>query len=354
MAAGAHRSVLASLGLAEGPLGGATALVYRLVEGAAQAVGLGVDTALGTLAPLLEAGDAAPGTPEREAVLAALNGVLGDRLAAEGNPLATAMTLRRDGEATGRALLLVHGLCMNERQWRREREGAVVDHGADLAAAFGFTPVAVRYNSGLPVARNGRELAERLEGLVAAWPVALNELSVLAHSMGGLVVRAAVHHAQLEGMVWPARLKRLVFLGTPHHGAPLERAGSGLDAILGSTPWSAPFARLGALRSAGITDLRYGKVREGEAADDPLPLPAGVACFAIAGTLSSRRRALADALVGDGLVPLDSALGRHADPARCLDIPNTRQWIATRTGHLGLLGSPEVGRKLAAWLGPAD
>jgi hypothetical protein len=191
-----------------------------------------------------------------------------------------------------------------------------------------------------------------LEETLAAWPAPQAELSILAHSMGGLVARSAIHHALALGLAWPARLKRVVFLGTPHHGAPLERAGSGLDALLGSTPWSAPFARLGALRSAGITDLRFGNVLDaGEG--DSVPLPEGVACFAIAGTLSTRRRPLADALVGDGLVPLDSALGRHADPARCLDIPNTRQWIATRTGHLGLLGSPEVGRKLAAWLGPA-
>jgi hypothetical protein len=229
----------------------------------------------------------------------------------------------------------------------------VTDHGADLAAAFGFTPLYLRYNTGLPVARNGRELAAMLEETLAAWPAPQAELSILAHSMGGLVARSAIHHALALGLAWPARLKRVVFLGTPHHGAPLERAGSGLDALLGSTPWSAPFARLGALRSAGITDLRFGNVLDaGEGG--PVPLPAGVACFAIAGTLSTRRRPLADALVGDGLVPLDSALGRHADPARCLDIPKARQWIATRTGHLGLLGSPEVGRKLAAWLGPAD
>ena len=61
-------------------------------------------------------------------------------------------------------------------------------------------------------------------------------------------------------MRWPARLDDLVFLGTPHHGAPLERAGNWVDLLLGATPYAAPFARLGKLRSAGITDLRHGNL----------------------------------------------------------------------------------------------
>ena len=127
-----------------------------------------------------------------------------------------------------------------------------------------------------------------------------------------------------RGLDWPQSLKNIVFLGTPHHGAPLERAGNWIDVILGSTPYSRPFAKLGQLRSAGITDLRYGHVLEptGKAmtvfrrkpdSRQPVPLPKGVACYTVAATPARQRSLLADRLVGDGLVPLHSALGQHDD-----------------------------------------
>jgi hypothetical protein len=155
-----------------------------------------------------------------------------------------------------------------------------------------------------------------------------------------------------------------VFQGTPHHGAPLERAGHGVDLLLASSPHTAPFARLGKIRSAGITDLRHGHVLDAdwqgrdrfESPDDhrvPLPLPEGVACFAVAATLAGQRGLLADRLTGDGLVPLSSALGQHDDPARRLVFAKGSQFIAWRTGHLDLLSSDKVAAQLLAWLRPA-
>ena len=154
-----------------------------------------------------------------------------------------------------------------------------------------------------------------------------------------------------------------MFLGTPHHGAPLERAGNRVDVILGSTPWTAPFARLGHLRSAGITDLRYGHVVDEDwqghnrfhrkpDTRQVVPLPEGVACYAVAATLAPRRSHVADRLLGDGLVPLHSALGHHDDPRRTLEFPKASQWIAYRTTHIGLLSSPEVSRRIVHWLTP--
>ena len=37
---------------------------------------------------------------------------------------------------------------------------------------LGYTPLYVRYNSGRHISENGRDLAEQLERLVAAWPAA--------------------------------------------------------------------------------------------------------------------------------------------------------------------------------------
>lgn len=55
-------------------------------------------------------------------------------------------------------------------------------------------------------------------------------------------------------------------------------------------------------------------------------------------------------LVGDGLMPLDSALGRHPDPRYALRIPAKHQWVALKTNHLQLQTSPEVYERVKAWL----
>jgi hypothetical protein len=132
--------------------------------------------------------------------------------------------------------------------------------------------------------------------------------------------------------------------------------------VLGATPYVAPFTRLGKLRSAGITDLRHGNLldedwvgrdRFARGADrrQPVPLPEGVRCFAAAASLSTPGGALADRVLGDGLVPLDSALGRHADPLRTLAFAQDRQWVGEGMGHLELLNRPEVYAQLKRWLG---
>ena len=375
---GVHQSVLGSMGLPGGTepgrTRGLTGMVYQGIHGITRLVDQGLQAGLLRIEPLLDrvmtGADTGVPAAEREAVLAALNGVMGDRLAADNNPLAIRMALRRGGRpidlsspdalqgVTGQLLLLVHGLCMNDLQWER----AGHDHGTHLAHERGYTPIHVHYNTGLHTSVNGRELAGRIEALLAAWPVPLQAFSVLAHSMGGLVVRAACHEGTEAGHRWPAQLQRMVLLGTPHHGAPLERAGHWVDLLLGSTPFSRPFARLAQLRSAGITDLRYGHVRETDWQGHdrfrrrpdqrtPLPLPAGIDCFAVAATLAPRRSRVADRLLGDGLVPLHSALGQHADPARTLAFPGPNQHLAFRTGHMDLLNDAGVARQLVQWLG---
>ncbi len=374
---GVHRSVLGSMGLpggqAAGRTRGLTGLVYQGIRGVTRLVDVGLQAALLRLEPFLDrtADATAPLPPEREAVLAALNGVMGDRLAADNNPLAVAMELRQQGrpidlaalsasgQATGKVLLLVHGLCMNDLQWQR----AGHDHGALLAHELDYTPVYVRYNTGLHTSTNGRELAGRIEALLAAWPVPVEEFTVLVHSMGGLVMRSACQHASEVGQSWLKHLNKLVFLGTPHHGAPLERAGNWVDVVLGSTPWSRPFARLGQLRSAGITDLRYGHVQDADwqghdrfrrSPDrrQALPLPSGVACFTVAATLARQRSPLAERLLGDGLVPLSSALGQHELPEHSLAFAKSRQLVVYGVGHLQLLDSPRVAQQLVKWLTP--
>lgn len=373
IAEGVHQSVLGTMGLPGGSEAGRarglTGLVYQGIRGVTRLVDASLQAALLRLEPFLERrGVGTAPSPEREAVLAALNGVMGDRLAEDGNPLALSMELRQQGreidlvalrasgQASGKVLLLLHGLCMNDLQWLR----AGHDHGAHLAQALGYTPVYVRYNTGLHTSMNGQELADRIEALLADWPVPVQELSVLVHSMGGLVARSAFQQAVQAGLQWPGQLRKWVFLGTPHHGAPLERAGNWVDVILGSTPWSRPFARLGHLRSAGITDLRYGHVQEADwqgrdrfrkspDARHHLPLPAGVACYTVAATLARQRSPLAERLVGDGLVPLRSALGQHDQAERTLEFPKTHQHVVYGVGHMALLEDAQVAQQLVRW-----
>jgi pimeloyl-ACP methyl ester carboxylesterase len=174
---------------------------------------------------------------------------------------------------------------------------------------------------------------------------------ILAHSMGGLVARSAVQFATAAGHAWPARLSQLVFLGTPHHGAPLERGGSWVDLLLGVSPYPAPLGRLGMLRSAGITDLRHGFVRDEdwqgrdrfERTGDrraPAPLPPAVECHAIAGGR-------------DLLVPVASALGRHRDPDKTLAIPEAHCFVGEGMNHFDLLDQAAVYERVRAILTPA-
>ena len=368
---GMHTTIASGPAVLGKPLSGparvVNGLVYGAIRGVTRLVGSSIESALTPLAPLL--GESAPG-PEREAVLAALNGVLGDYLAETENPLAIEMSLRHDGQpldldeealraalphASGKLLVLVHGSSMNDLQWHRHGH----DHGAVLARDLGYTPIYLRYNSGLHVSTNGRELDALLERLVSGWPVPLDELVILAHSMGGLVARSACHYG--DAHAWRQKLTKLVFLGTPHHGAPLERGGNWVDVLLGVSRYSAPLARLGKLRSAGVTDLRFGNVldehwagrdrfaRVGDTRGE-LRLPEGVQCYAIAGTTSLEGGSNP---FGDGLVPVDSALGRHAASHLALDFPEARQWVGHGIAHLDLLSRPEVYAKLRAWLSPA-
>ncbi len=348
---------------------GITRLVYESIRGVIGLVGHGLDMLLAGLEPLLGERSTWPG---RETLLAALNGVLGDYLAASNNPLAITMRLRRGGIALprersqlaaaipqpgGRVVVLLHGLCMNDLQWKRKGH----DHGAALARDLAYTPVYLHYNSGLHISTNGRAFAELMETLAQLWPVPLTELVLIGHSMGGLVARSACHYGALARQQWVRHLHKLIFLGTPHHGAPLERGGNWVDTLLSISKYSAPLARLGKIRSAGITDLRFGNLvdedwtkhdrfeRSGDVRA-AVPLPEGIACYAIAGTTGEKAGDLSDRLIGDGIVPLASALGHHKNPRLALTFDESRQWVARGINHLDLLSRAEVYAQIRRWL----
>ncbi len=355
------------------PARGITGFVYRSIRGITRKVGGGVDSLLSVVTPETLPDDV---SEQREILVSVLNGVVGDYLVATSNPLRIPMRLRRDGialdlqsdalaasipEASGKILVLAHGLCMSDLQWRRRGH----DHGERLADEFGFTPLYLHYNSGLHISSNGHEFSEKLEALIAAWPVPVEQLVIVGYSMGGLISRSACEDARRTGKTWIGHLRDLVFIGTPHDGSPLERTGNRLDAILGSSPYTVALSRLGKVRSAGITDLRHASLDDMDWQDhdrfhnlqtrgEALPLPEGVRCYAIAGSLGKKSGALSERLAGDGLVPPHSALGMSRNPKRQLGLPESRRTIFYKTNHLDLLASKDVYSRLVSWFEEAS
>jgi pimeloyl-ACP methyl ester carboxylesterase len=342
-------------------LSGISGLVYRNIRNVTQQVGKSIDA---PLAAISKAFASQPDSRSTQALLAALNGVLGDYLIDSDNPLAIPMHFRREGHvlndnqlrelikhSNGKLLIMVHGLCMNDLQWYQEDH----DHGAELAKESAMGVIYLHYNTGRHISDNGKQFASLLASLVDLSDRHL-EINILAHSMGGLVSRSAFHVAQNSGHKWLKLLNKVVFLGTPHHGADLEKAGNWIDLILGAHSYTVPLARLVKVRSAGITDLRYGNVQESdwhttdrfEFSGDkrsPLPLPDNIKCFVVA---TSAQENIKHPL-GDGLVRIKSALGEHQDPALDLHIPEIRKWVGTHINHIQLLSDPKVYQVLNSW-----
>jgi len=349
-------------------IAGTTSAAYGIVRAITRLVSGGIDA---MLSPLSSTPGELHSTPEREAMLAAVNGIVGDHLVATQNPLAIPMRLRRYGrplplerrhlvaaiaQPGSKLLVQVHGLCMNDLQWARYGH----NHGTALAAELGWTPLHLHYNTGLHVSTNGRAFAALLEALVDQWPAPVRELAIIGHSSGGLLARSAHHYGTAAGHGWPKYLRRLVFLGTPHHGSALERGGNWVNILLGLTPYSAPLARIASIRSAGITDLRYGNLldEDWQGTDRfhhtgdlrrPLPLPTGVRCFAMAANMG-RNRGKPGQHFGDGLVSIDSALGRHKDSRHALLFQKSRQWVGHGMSHWDLLSHPAVYQQIRKWL----
>ncbi|MFW5815971.1 MAG: lipase family alpha/beta hydrolase [Wenzhouxiangella sp.] len=353
---------------------GITGLVYRSIYGITGLVGATADLAFGQIVPRLKP---AQSTPQRDRMLAVLNGVLGDHLEASKNPLALTMSLRHNGQPLSPApdllaaqlpqprrkiAVFLHGLCMNDRHWTPAGDApGRADLPRLLSATAGYLPLHLRYNTGRRISQNGRDFADQLEALLKAWPGPVDELVLIGHSMGGLVARSACHQAEASRHAWVTKTRRLITLGSPHHGAPLERIGHLVDRSLALTPFSRPFARLGAIRSAGILDLRHGNLvdadrqqagRLGSARDRrvPLTLPVGLQLFTLGACLGESATEWRARVLGDGLVPVASALGRHPDPDHPLQLAPAAQQILQGVGHLDLPTRAEAAQIVLGWL----
>jgi len=345
---------------------GITGMVYKNIRTITRLAGTGFDKLLEKLPAIVEEKEP---TPEQEAILSALNGVIGDHLEKTNNSLAIQMQLRSKGKPLTstdeifnnnlqqKILLLIHGSCMNDLQWNRKGH----DHGISLEKDLGYRPIYLHYNSGKHISENGKELSNYLEAFFSEFPGKI-ELVILAHSMGGLVARSAIHYGNLKNYTWLNHLTKIVFLGTPHHGAPLEQTGNWIDKMLASNAYSTPLSKLGKIRSAGITDLRYGNIIDEDWSSHdrfeshgdrriPVPLPTMVKCYTIAATISDVSSSIGDDLIGDGLVPLYSALGKHRKQEFALLFDADHQRVFRNLQHLDLLNDHEVYISTKEWLG---
>jgi pimeloyl-ACP methyl ester carboxylesterase len=337
--------------------------VYAGVRGASQLAGHAADRALSRR----EHGRAISADPRGAAALAVINGLIGDALERAGSDLQEPMAVRLDGDivddfaaafpaARPWLVVFVHGLFETEHAWRL---GGVATYGARLERELGCSALDVRYNTGRHISHNGRSLAELLGRVVAAWPVEVERIALVGHSMGGLVARSACHTAAEEGQEWVARVRHVVSLGSPHMGAPLAQGVHYAAHALHAVPETRPFARFLRRRSAGIRDLRQGSLvdRDWEGCDPDalraaacaeVPLLDGATHCFVTATITRRENHPLGRLIGDALVLSPSASGR----SRTRRIP-FRVEDGLHVGgahHLALLNHPAVYERVREWL----
>lgn len=311
-------------------------------------------------------------------LLPAVHGIWGDTIATREPVLAVPMSVRVDARdlsidpvsvagafptATGRLAVFVHGLCESDESWWRTPATDTSSHpgsyGDRLHDEFGYTPVYLRFNTGLRVSDNGLALAGLLDSLTAAWPVPVQDITLIGHSMGGLVSRSACHQGDAAGMDWVAAVATVMTLGTPHLGAPLEKSVHVADRLMALLPETAPLARALRARSIGVKDLRYGAVVEDDwFGHDPdeflrdrcteIPFLDHAAYYWMAASITRDPDHPGARLLGDGLVRYPSAAGAGRSRRLPFEIGNGAH--VTGVGHLALLNHPDVYAQIRAWL----
>lgn len=346
--------------------------VYATIRGTNSALRTGLDNAFSLLPKTSSKNTEQSDTEIR--TIAAINGAFGDHLEATGNSLAQAMILttakqhleinkaalaQAIPQASAHVVILVHGLSMSELGWRDKDN---TDIGSRLNDEQNCTPLYLRYNSGRHISTNGKELTTLLQQLVEAWPVPLESLSLIGHSMGGLLIRSACWYADKEKSEWLGKLTRVMCLGTPHHGSPVAKAGHALNRAMEATPYVKPLA-FGRKRSAGIKDLRHGDLLDEDwqgnpsssAKHDkrtPVPLLPDIDYYFIAATLGRDALDPLGHALGDLLVRMGSALGAHDDDLHTLKVKPENCRLFHEKNHIDLLTDGLVQQQIIDWFEP--
>jgi len=297
---------------------------------------------------------------------AILNGVMGDYLLKQKNPLMINMGFYAAGQRvepghcwghperrlTSRLVILLHGLTNLETVWDFPDPGSAGDnYGLRLQREHGFTPFYLRYNSGLPVVANGEAFARQLANLVENYPLEIDEIVLVGFSMGGLLMRSAQSYAEAQGHDWLNYLSDCFYLGTPHEGSPVERAGHYASWVLRRTPreYVSHWADWADFRSRGIQDLRHGL------AHHKLDFYPGCRHSFISGSIKSDSAMksasgsgrvlsrLLNRMLGDSMVQTSSAYPASAPPeSRFAHLDGVR--------HVPLANSDRLYQQLESWV----
>ena len=372
-----HRTIFKRAAVAGGPPvklihDGVAGVVYKGARGLNRALGQAAGAGLAAARASDRAGLA--DSPGGGLALGALSGFHGDLLRRDSSPLAMEMSVRQRRadvaidrpslgaafpRATPRLAIFIHGLCETDEAWRMFGDPAHT-YGSRLERDLGFTALHLRYNSGLHISDNGRQLSRLLAAAVASWPTEVGDLVLIGHSMGGLVARSACHYGERADEPWVARVRHVFCLASPHLGAPLEKAANVAGWALGRLPETRPLARIVNGRSEGIKDLRFGYlVDEDWEGRDPdallednrhhIPFLETANHYYVGATLTPDRHHPLGYLVGDLLVRFPSASGECTRGERIpFEIDNGHH--AGGLTHFHVLNDPDVYRQIRGWL----
>lgn len=394
-----HREiVLRPLGLLNHRYGdlwykGISGRVYQVVKGITSIVGHSLAMGLKQYCQLMHHTKPHPLPNTLSMVVNVINGVMGDHLVSNNNPLALPMTLygvdshhkytkpilsKRTGadeslsklgnttqtvytnqRIKGRVVIILHGLCMGYINWQPDDDASLGRRVIKNLPAS--TVLYLNYNTGQRISTNGRQFSQLLEMLITQYPD-ITQIDLIGHSMGGLVSRSALYYGSEQQHNWVNKVQKLITLGSPHHGALLERIGDVVQQSISKLPFAGSLAKLGDIRSMGIIDLRHGSVRDEDwqslqarsvlpdSERHPTPLPKHIAAYFLAGSLSEEGQAskVSD-LLGDGLVNINSALGEHTTE-HTLAVPKERKAVFYGVGHMALMSDEQVLDKTVEWL----
>ena len=308
--------------------------------------------------------------------LAAINGLMGDRLRAKSSPLATHMGFYHHNrplaltaeqfesthhELSGKLVVFIHGLSSHEQMWAfpsAPKQSALVSYGSLLMQEQGVTPLYLRYNSGLHISDNGRLLAALLEELMQVYPRPIDELVLVGHSLGGLLIRSACHYGRQSGCDWLEPLNKAIYLGTPHHGVPWQSLTANMlhRWSTSSNPVIQKLYSFYEGRSAAVRDIVDMALIEehwrSEEASKPLAWSEDMEHYFIAGSINEDPNHVMSHAFGDVLVPIGSAQARSALHGHMPSPPNLEQNSALVPGvkHIALAHSKEVYNQLQRWL----
>ncbi len=248
--------------------------------------------------------------PSRSRVAGAIQGVIGDKL-----PQSMQIEMQFVDDDKGlidpvvirqHVCIFVHGSSDTEAGW--SAKAPQLNFGQQLLLEFGAAPLYIRYNSGLAVSDNGESFAKLLDTFLGRHK-SVRKVTLIGHSMGGLVIHSAIYHARAQNLAWIKKVQQVFLLGTPHAGAPLAKLAEKGEQILQFIPNPVTLiaASVIGLRSRGLKDLSHGQ--RGLPAEGKILLPKTQYVF-IAGGLQKKPKGILNRLMGDGMVRRGSA---HAE-----------------------------------------